>query len=72
MILITASSLGSSRQITGAGHGIGRELAVQLASLGCIVVCWDVDVEANRSTISSVSRNGGEVSPSEHTFDRGL
>ncbi|CAK9805998.1 Short-chain dehydrogenase/reductase family 16C member 6 [Anthophora plagiata] len=53
--------LGETVLITGAGHGIGRELAIQLASLGCIIVCWDVDNEANRSTMSTISKNGGEV-----------
>ncbi|CAL7939627.1 unnamed protein product [Xylocopa violacea] len=53
--------LGETVLITGAGHGIGRELAIQLASLGCIIVCWDVDTEANLSTMSMVSENGGEV-----------
>ncbi|XP_071859663.1 firelighter [Bombus fervidus] len=53
--------LGETVLITGAGHGIGRELAIQLASLGCIIVCWDVDTEANRSTMSLVSKNGGEA-----------
>ena len=31
--------------ITGAGGCIGRHLAVKLANLGCIVVCWDIDNE---------------------------
>ncbi|CAD1475448.1 unnamed protein product [Heterotrigona itama] len=53
--------LGETVLITGAGRGIGRELAIQLASLGCIIVCWDVDTEANRSTMSMVSKNGGEA-----------
>lgn len=48
-------------QITGAGHGIGRELAIQLSSMGCIIICWDNDVESNRSTMREVSKNGGEV-----------
>ncbi|OAD56023.1 Epidermal retinol dehydrogenase 2, partial [Eufriesea mexicana] len=53
--------LGETVLITGAGHGIGRELAIQLASLGCIIVCWDVDAEGNRSTMNVVSKNGGEA-----------
>lgn len=28
--------------LTGAGGGIGRPLALELAKLGCRVVCWDV------------------------------
>ncbi|KAG7199670.1 hypothetical protein KM043_014260 [Ampulex compressa] len=47
--------------ITGAGHGVGRELAIQFGSLGCIVVCWDTDIDANRTTMCAVSKNGGEV-----------
>ncbi|XP_031841717.1 firelighter [Nomia melanderi] len=53
--------LGETVLITGAGHGIGRELAIQLGSLGCIIVCWDINVETNRSTMKAVSENGGEV-----------
>ncbi|XP_029168022.1 short-chain dehydrogenase/reductase family 16C member 6-like [Nylanderia fulva] len=53
--------LGETVLITGAGHGIGRELAVQLSSMGCIIVCWDNDVDNNRLTMREVSKNGGEV-----------
>ncbi|XP_035737965.1 17-beta-hydroxysteroid dehydrogenase 13-like [Vespa mandarinia] len=53
--------IGETVLITGAGHGIGRELAIQLGLMGCIVICWDVDIDANRSTMSAVSKNGGEV-----------
>lgn len=31
--------------VTGAGGAIGRQLAIELAKLGCKVVCWDVDKE---------------------------
>ncbi|XP_043678387.1 estradiol 17-beta-dehydrogenase 11-like [Vespula pensylvanica] len=55
------SLIGETVLITGAGRGIGRELAIQLGLMGCIVICWDVDINANRSTISAVSKNGGEV-----------
>ncbi|KAI4492070.1 hypothetical protein M0802_010078 [Mischocyttarus mexicanus] len=57
----TKSLIGETVLITGAGRGIGRELAIQLGLMGCIVICWDVDIDANRSTMSVVSKNGGEV-----------
>ncbi|XP_066601208.1 17-beta-hydroxysteroid dehydrogenase 13-like [Prorops nasuta] len=55
------SLIGETVLITGAGHGIGRELAIEMGLQGCIVVCWDTDLEGNRLTMNSVSRNGGEV-----------
>lgn len=29
--------------ITGAGHGIGREFALEIAKLGAVVVIWDIN-----------------------------
>lgn len=37
--------------ITGAGHGIGRELALKYADQGCEVVCVDINEEANKETV---------------------
>ena len=34
--------------VTGAGHGIGREVALQMANLGAIVICIDKNVENNK------------------------
>ncbi|XP_014484774.1 PREDICTED: short-chain dehydrogenase/reductase family 16C member 6-like [Dinoponera quadriceps] len=41
-------------KITGAGHGIGRELAIGYASLGATVVCWDVNEETNVQTMHKI------------------
>ena len=46
--------------VTGAGHGIGRELAVQLARLGAILVCVDCNNETNRATASQIRGEGGQ------------
>ncbi|XP_055709796.1 epidermal retinol dehydrogenase 2-like isoform X2 [Phlebotomus papatasi] len=36
--------------VTGAGHGIGRELALQYTDLGCEVVCLDINETNNAET----------------------
>jgi all-trans-retinol dehydrogenase (NAD+) len=36
--------------ITGAGSGLGRELAVQAAGRGAEVICWDLNGDAARAT----------------------
>ena len=48
-------------QITGAGRGIGRELALQFSKLGCIIVCWDIDLEAAQETADVVEASGGQA-----------
>lgn len=45
-------------QITGTGHGIGKELAIRYASLGATVVCWDLNQEANEETVNEIKKMG--------------
>ncbi|KAL6437448.1 hypothetical protein ACFW04_005139 [Cataglyphis niger] len=40
--------------VTGAGHGIGKELAIGYASLGATVVCWDINEETNKQTVNEI------------------
>ncbi|KAL6266910.1 hypothetical protein P5V15_003738 [Pogonomyrmex californicus] len=44
--------------ITGAGHGIGKELAVQYACLGAKVVCLDVNKQTNEETTQEIKTLG--------------
>ncbi|KAL3891037.1 hypothetical protein ACJMK2_003300 [Sinanodonta woodiana] len=45
--------------ITGSGHGIGRQLAVEFSKLSATVVLWDIDEEANSITGEMVKALGG-------------
>ncbi|EFN80911.1 Epidermal retinal dehydrogenase 2 [Harpegnathos saltator] len=45
-----------SSQVTGAGQGIGRELAIGYASLGATVVCWDINKEINEQTVDEIKK----------------
>ncbi|XP_014601751.1 PREDICTED: short-chain dehydrogenase/reductase family 16C member 6-like isoform X1 [Polistes canadensis] len=45
--------------VTGAGHGIGKELALKYASLGATVVCWDLNQEFNEETVTEIKKIGG-------------
>ncbi|KYQ56151.1 Short-chain dehydrogenase/reductase family 16C member 6 [Trachymyrmex zeteki] len=63
-------------QITGTGHGIGKELALRYASLGATVVCWDVNQESNEETVNEIKKTGTaaayayqcDVSNRDHVF----
>lgn len=45
--------------ITGAGNGIGRHLAVQMAKQSAVVICVDVKDEANVETAEMIKAAGG-------------
>ncbi|XP_048728483.2 estradiol 17-beta-dehydrogenase 11-like [Ostrea edulis] len=45
--------------ITGAGHGIGREIALEFGRLGARVVIWDINKRTNDATAEEIKRNGG-------------
>jgi len=45
--------------VTGAGHGIGRELALQLAKEGAKVVCWDINEDTAEETVQNIRRRNG-------------
>lgn len=52
---------GSTAVVTGAGGGIGRQLAVQLAEAGAVTVLVDVDAEKMSETADLVARAGGKA-----------
>ncbi|GAB0086124.1 short-chain dehydrogenase/reductase family 16C member 6 [Sergentomyia squamirostris] len=47
--------------ITGTGHGIGRELALQYSALGATVVCWDINEAGNKETVKEIQARKGKA-----------
>ncbi|CAG9136809.1 unnamed protein product [Plutella xylostella] len=45
--------------ITGAGHGMGREMALRFSGLGAVVVCVDINPDGNQGTLELVKANKG-------------
>ncbi|KAH8305372.1 hypothetical protein KR044_012856, partial [Drosophila immigrans] len=50
---------GQNVLITGAGHGMGKEMALQYAALGAKVICWDVNEQTNSQTVKEIKQAGG-------------
>lgn len=44
--------------ITGAGHGMGKELALQYSYLGATIVCWDINEKLNLETVKLIKSKG--------------
>jgi len=47
--------------VTGAGHGIGRNLARQLVKQGVRVACWDINKEGADETVMELEKEGGQA-----------
>ncbi|XP_046581553.1 short-chain dehydrogenase/reductase family 16C member 6-like [Haliotis rubra] len=50
--------------ITGSGSGMGRQLAVEFAKRGAVIVLWDIDKEGNNETLTIIEDIGGTA----HSF----
>ncbi|KAA0202900.1 hypothetical protein HAZT_HAZT011920 [Hyalella azteca] len=50
---------GQVAMVTGAGHGIGKELALQLSRLGVKVVCCDINEAWNQNTVEAIKAEAG-------------
>mmetsp|Transcript_21388 Transcript_21388/g.44525 ORF Transcript_21388/g.44525 Transcript_21388/m.44525 type:complete len:315 (+) Transcript_21388:105-1049(+) len=51
---------GSIAVITGGGSGIGRGVAVKLASMGVKVALWDLNVQGMEETLKMIEKVGGK------------
>ncbi|XP_063418300.1 17-beta-hydroxysteroid dehydrogenase 13-like [Mytilus trossulus] len=47
--------------VTGAGHGIGKEIALELARKGAKLVLWDINKANNDETASQINLMGGSA-----------
>ncbi|KAH8304681.1 hypothetical protein KR018_004684, partial [Drosophila ironensis] len=47
--------------ITGTGHGMGKQMALQYAQLGATVICWDVNEQTNNQTVKEIQQKGGKA-----------
>ncbi|KAK7077264.1 hypothetical protein SK128_007944 [Halocaridina rubra] len=55
------SLLGKIILVTGAGQNLGRELSLQLANLGAILILWDLNEETNNQTAELIRKKGGKA-----------
>lgn len=51
----------ASAVVTGAGSGIGRAFALELARRGARVVCSDINLEGAQATVERILGEGGEA-----------
>jgi len=53
--------MGEVAVVTGAGHGIGREISKQLVELGVRVACWDINQDGAEETVMQLEKLGGQA-----------
>lgn len=58
---MSGSLKGKVALITGAGRGIGREIAILMAKEGARVLVNDADEEPTNEVVESIASNGGEA-----------
>jgi NAD(P)-dependent dehydrogenase (short-subunit alcohol dehydrogenase family) len=62
-LIVDASSLNGARAIvTGAGRGMGRAVACDLARHGASVACLDIDEQGAEETAATIKNGGGTAS----------
>ncbi|XP_054841442.1 epidermal retinol dehydrogenase 2-like [Eublepharis macularius] len=44
--------------VTGSANGIGKQIALNFARLGAILILWDIDEQGNEDTAELMKRNG--------------
>uniref|UniRef100_A0A8D0DUX9 Uncharacterized protein n=1 Tax=Salvator merianae TaxID=96440 RepID=A0A8D0DUX9_SALMN len=47
--------------VTGSANGIGREIVLNFAPLGAILVLWDIDEEGNKETAELAKKSGAQA-----------
>ncbi|XP_058175841.1 short-chain dehydrogenase/reductase family 16C member 6-like [Anopheles ziemanni] len=47
--------------ITGAGHGMGKCMALQYAQLGATVICLDINEKQNAETVATIKQQRGNA-----------
>jgi len=52
---------GAAVLITGTGHGMGKEMALQYGALGAKVICWDINEKNNAQTVKEINAAGGQA-----------
>ncbi|CAG0890586.1 unnamed protein product [Darwinula stevensoni] len=48
-------------RVTGAAHGMGKEMALKLSEQGAIVVCWDISQDGLNETVKEIEEGGGKA-----------
>uniref|UniRef100_A0ABM5G4I8 Epidermal retinol dehydrogenase 2-like n=1 Tax=Pogona vitticeps TaxID=103695 RepID=A0ABM5G4I8_9SAUR len=56
---------GQTVLVTGSANGIGRQIALNFARLGAVLVLWDIDEEGNEKTAKLIRSNGAQA---VHTY----